>query len=139
MDQALIISRGYAPGERRAVARDGELLRDPAVASSTLLQHQVTWTIATRWQPNLIDHRRRALRSTLGADLAAKVQSPEEEIRRVLGSTLQRRVYQIVKDPLSSDTCAGCVANCDRYGRHIVILAAEFRDAIARANAPSSF
>ena len=66
-------------------------------------------------------------------DLAAKVQSPEEEIRRVLGKcAVQRQVYQIVKDLFyHPDTVRELRSELQTlYRRHNVILAAEFRDAI---------
>jgi selenocysteine-specific elongation factor len=66
-------------------------------------------------------------------DLAAKVQSPEEEIRRVLGKcAVQRQVYQIVKDLFyHPDTVRQLRSELQTlYRRHNVILAAEFRDAI---------
>ena len=126
----------------------GELLRDHAVASSDyslyLPQHQVTLDVASAsWG--------RKLQSIIAAalydppwvrELAARVQSPEEEIRRPLGKcAVQRQVYQIVKDLFyHSDTVRQLRSELQTlYMRHNVILAAEFRDASALgANAPSS-
>jgi selenocysteine-specific elongation factor len=135
------LRRLAAPGVNDGLWRAlmGELLRDHAVASSDywlhLPQHQVT-----------LDDRERRLAAQLQSiiaaarydppwvrDLAAKVQSPEEEIRRVLGKcAVQRQVYQIVKDLFyHPDTVRELRSELQTlYRRHNVILAAEFRDAI---------
>ena len=135
------LRRLAAPGVNDGLWRAlmGELLRDHAVASSDywlhLPQHQVT-----------LDDRERQLGAQLQSiiaaaaydppwvrELAARVQSTEEEIRRVLGKcAVQRQVYQIVKDLFyHSDTVRQLRSELQTlYMRHNVILAAEFRDAI---------
>jgi selenocysteine-specific elongation factor len=116
-----------------------EMLRDHAVARSDywlhLPQHQVT-----------LDDREQRLAAQLESifaaarydppwvrDLAAKLQSPEEEIRRVLRKcAVTRLVYQIVKDLFyHRDTVQQLACELQTlYARRGVIAAAEFRDAI---------
>ena len=66
-------------------------------------------------------------------DLAAKVQAPEEEVRRVLRKcAVQRQVYTIVKDLFfDRDTVKQWALELqDLHARHGIIATAEFRDAI---------
>jgi selenocysteine-specific elongation factor len=135
------LRRLAAPGANDGLWRAlmDELLRHHAVASSDhwlhLPEHRVT-----------LDDREQQLAAQLESiiavarydppwvrDLAAKVQSREEEIRRVLCKcAVQRQVYQIVKDLFyHRDTVQQLIRELQAlYARHGVIGAAEFRDVI---------
>jgi selenocysteine-specific elongation factor len=135
------LRRLAAPGANDGLWRAlmDELLRDHAVARRDhwlhLPEHRVT-----------LDDREQQLAAQLESiiavarydppwvrDLAAKVQSPEEEIRRVLCKcAVQRQVYQIVKDLFyHRDTVQQLTREVQALvARHGVIGAAEFRDVI---------
>ena len=128
---------GASDGLWRALME--ELLRDHAVARSDhwlrLPEHRVT-----------LDDREQQLAAQLESifavarydppwvrDLAARVQSSEEEIRRVLCKcAVQRQVYQIVKDLFyHRDTVQQLTRELQALvAQHGVIGAAEFRDVI---------
>jgi selenocysteine-specific elongation factor len=116
-----------------------ELLRDQAVARSDCWLHLPEHRVS-------LDEREQQLagqlRSILAAsrhdppwvrDLAARVQTPEEEIRRVLRKcAVQRQVYTIVKDLFyDRETVQQWARELqDLYARQGIVATAEFRDAV---------